>query len=131
VDDDSKKKTDIEPAMKYADPDEFSEPKFWRTVRRHASRWGRSLLLQVLTIYYCMIDPATPTKSKAVIAGALAYTIFPADLIPDLIPAVGWSDDAAMIAWAGYEVVSSINEKHQERARAKVSSLLGDRASAD
>lgn len=118
-------KKDVELAREYARPEDYNEEKFWRTVGRHAARWSGSMLQQVLTLYYCMVDPATPARSKAVIAGALAYTIFPADLIPDFIPAVGWGDDAAMIAWAGYEVVNSINEQHREKAKSKVASLLG------
>ncbi|MEX2534180.1 MAG: YkvA family protein [Trueperaceae bacterium] len=120
-------KTGLELANRYAGPKDYDEDKFWKTVGRHAAKWGGAMLLQALTLYYCMIDPATPAKSKAIIAGALAYTVFPADLIPDLIPAVGWGDDAAIIGCAGYEVISSINEKHRTQARAKVDSLLGSK----
>jgi uncharacterized membrane protein YkvA (DUF1232 family) len=109
----------------YAGPADYDENRFWRTVRRHAAKWGAALLTQVLTLYYCMIDPTTPFKSKTIIAGALAYTVLPTDLIPDLLPAVGWGDDAAMIAWAGFEVLGSIKAAHRERAREQVSSLLG------
>lgn len=87
------------------------------------------MLQQILTLYYCMIDPKTPPRSKAVIAGVLAYTVLPTDLIPDFIPVVGWSDDAAAIAWAGYEIVNSIRDEHRERARAKTEALLGGEAS--
>jgi uncharacterized membrane protein YkvA (DUF1232 family) len=109
----------------FAGPADYDENRFWRTVRRHAAKWGVALLTQVLTLYHCMVDPATPLKSKTVIAGALAYTVLPTDLIPDLLPAVGWGDDAAMIAWAGFEVLGSIKEAHRERAREQVTSLLG------
>ena len=124
---DDERKQELEAARKYADPKRYDESKFWRTVGQQAARWGSAMLQQVLTLYYCMVDPATPPRSKAIIAGALAYTVFPADLIPDFLPAVGWGDDAAMIAWAGYEVIRSINEDHREKARLKVRSLLGER----
>jgi uncharacterized membrane protein YkvA (DUF1232 family) len=104
---------------------DYYERRFWAVVRRHAYNWGRTLLVQILTLYYCMVDPATPRKSKLIIAGALAYTVLPADLVPDLLPMVGWSDDAAMIAWAGYEVVSSVTAAHRERAAARAAALLG------
>lgn len=107
------------------EPEAYDEKKFWRVVRKHAARWGRALLVRILTLYYCMTDPATPTRSKAIIAGALAYTVFPADLIPDILPAVGWTDDAAIIAWAGVEVLGSIKDEHRERAQVLAESLLG------
>lgn len=110
---------------RYTKPEDYSERKFWTVVRRHAGKWGAAMLERILTLYYCMADPATPARSKAIIAGALAYTVLPTDLIPDILPAVGWSDDAALIAWAGVEVLNSINEGHREHARTKVRSLLG------
>ena len=125
------RKIDIEAARQHADPADYEERKFWRSVGRHAARWGSEMLLQVLTLYYCMADPKTPARSKAIIAGALAYTILPTDLIPDFLPVVGWGDDAAMIAWAGYEVVTSINDTHREKARRRAEALLGRSAKSD
>jgi uncharacterized membrane protein YkvA (DUF1232 family) len=105
---------------KYVEPGDYDESRFWRTVGRHASRWGGALLARILTLYYCMLDPATPLKSKTIIAGALAYTVLPTDLIPDVLPAVGWGDDAAMIAWAGFEVLNSVSDDQRERPKSLI-----------
>jgi len=43
-------------------------------------------------------NPATPTPLKALIVGAIGYIILPIDLIPDMIPAVGYADDLASAA---------------------------------
>lgn len=43
-------------------------------------------------------NPATPTKLKALIIGAIGYILLPLDLIPDLMPAVGYADDLASAA---------------------------------
>ena len=32
-------------------------------------------------------------KTKLIIMGALAYVIFPIDVLPDFIPVIGWLDD--------------------------------------
>ena len=40
-------------------------------------------------------NPATPTKMKALIIGAIGYILLPLDLIPDVMPAVGYTDDLA------------------------------------
>ena len=43
-------------------------------------------------------NPATPTKMKALIIGAIGYILLPLDQIPDVMPAVGYTDDLASAA---------------------------------
>ena len=43
-------------------------------------------------------NPATPTKMNALIIGAIGYILLPLDLIPDVMPAVGYTDDLASAA---------------------------------
>ena len=41
-----------------------------------------------------------PWRTIAVLVGSLAYVVAPLDLIPDVIPIVGWSDDCLALAGA-------------------------------
>lgn len=41
-----------------------------------------------------------PWRTIAVLVGALAYVVSPLDLIPDVIPVIGWSDDCLALAGA-------------------------------
>lgn len=43
-------------------------------------------------------NPATPKHMKALIIGAIGYIILPLDLIPDITPVIGYSDDLASAA---------------------------------
>ena len=45
----------------------------------------------------------------ATIAGALAYVVFPVDIIPDFIPYIGWLDDIFVLGWAMKAVAGEIN----------------------
>ena len=51
-----------------------------------------------------------PLKSKApwkraiITLLALLYIISPLDLIPDVIPMIGWLDDLGVLAWAARQV---------------------------
>jgi len=66
--------------------------------------------------YFCAMDPVTPARVKAILVAALAYFILPADMIPDLIVGVGFTDDAAVF-WAAWSAVSGhITEEHRSRA---------------
>jgi uncharacterized membrane protein YkvA (DUF1232 family) len=43
-------------------------------------------------------NPATPAPLKALVVGAIGYIILPIDLIPDMVPIVGYTDDLASAA---------------------------------
>jgi uncharacterized membrane protein YkvA (DUF1232 family) len=71
-------------------------------------------------------NPATPAPIKAVIVGAIGYIILPIDLIPDMIPVVGYGDDLAsaagvVVAAAAYsnfnldDLDAAIDEEEREK----------------
>lgn len=45
-------------------------------------------------------NPATPVHMKALVVGAIGYIILPIDLIPDIMPGIGYADDLASAAGA-------------------------------
>ena len=72
----------------------------------------------VVAMYFCMLDPKTPLWVKATVGAALAYFVLPFDAIPDLMPLVGLSDDAGVLAAAFAAVSGHVTDDHRERARA-------------
>lgn len=44
-----------------------------------------------------LFNKETPTYIKAITGLALAYTVFPADVLPDIFGLLGFVDDAAVI----------------------------------
>ena len=54
---------------------------------------GRAIAQPSLEGYELIIDNSTPPQVRISIMGALTYLIVPVDLIPDFIPASGFSDD--------------------------------------
>jgi len=55
---------------------------------------------QVMNLWDTVRDPKTEKKIKAICIGALIYLISPIDAIPDVIPFLGLTDDAGIIAFA-------------------------------
>lgn len=76
--------------------DNYSESGFWSVL----GKAGAGIVDKALTLYYVMKNPDTPLAAKTIIAGALGYLILPTDLIPDVIPILGWTDDAGALAAA-------------------------------
>lgn len=76
-----------------------------------------------LAAWYCARDPATPARVKVILISAVAYFVLPVDLIPDLIPVLGFTDDAAVIAAALAAVASELKPGHRDKARATLSGM--------
>ena len=51
------------------------------------------------------------------LVGALAYFVMPFDFIPDMLPVIGYTDDAAVLAGAIKLVSSNITDHHRAAAR--------------
>lgn len=70
-----------------------------------------------LAAWYCTRDPATPRRVRLTLLAALGYLVLPVDAIPDILPIIGFGDDAAVIAAAIAAVAGAITEAHRARAR--------------
>ena len=80
----------------------------------------------LLAAHYCAFDRQTPLHVKAVLVGAIAYFILPDDLIPDYIPVIGYTDDAAVVAAAVKLVSSHITADHREAAKRTLEQLRAE-----
>jgi uncharacterized membrane protein YkvA (DUF1232 family) len=65
-----------------------------------------------------------------VIVGALGYLILPTDLIPDMLPGVGYGDDWSTIVVALGTVAAYIKETHKLRAKEQLDKLFAGRNTA-
>jgi len=95
-----------------------------------AKRYLRQLPLahETVAMYFCLLDGRTPIWVKATAAAALAYFILPLDAVPDLLPIVGLSDDASVIAAALTAVAAHITAEHRDKARAWMDAEIGSQA---
>jgi uncharacterized membrane protein YkvA (DUF1232 family) len=67
--------------------------------------------------FYCATDKNTPAYVRAVLFGALAYFVMPADLIPDFIAGLGYTDDATVLMAAFSAVRKHLTPDHRSRAQ--------------
>jgi uncharacterized membrane protein YkvA (DUF1232 family) len=71
----------------------------------------------LVAAYYCAFDRATPFRVKATLFGALAYLVMPIDAIPDILPLLGFADDAALLLGALRMMAGHMRPEHREAAR--------------
>lgn len=79
-------------------------------------------LRDFVTLYSSLVkDPRTPMRSKYLPWIALAYLVFPLDIVPDLLPLVGQADDLTVIVMLIWLAVTAISdgqyEEHRRRKR--------------
>lgn len=106
--------------------DKYSESGLWDKIRKNIAKIGVKVIYQALLLYYVAQSPNCPSKIKAGIIGALGYLISPIDLIPDIMPGIGYADDAAAIATAVALAQIYITDEIKEQAKAKIADLLGE-----
>jgi uncharacterized membrane protein YkvA (DUF1232 family) len=94
---------------------------FWHKTRRLAAQLP--FAEDLLAAYYCAFDRDTPLPVKATLVGAIAYFVLPIDAIPDVLPVLGFTDDAAVLAAAIKLVASHIRPEHKEAARNALAKL--------
>ena len=94
---------------------------FWRILSAAAA--GIPFAEDLLAAYYCAFDRATSLQVKATLIGAIAYFVLPIDAIPDVMPVLGFTDDAAVLAAAIKLVANHIQVAHRDAARDKLARL--------
>ena len=94
---------------------------FWDKLRRTAS--FVPFAEEATAAYYAAFDKDTPLRVRAALLAALAYFVLPFDLAPDLLPVLGFSDDAAVLM-AAFKLLSSyVRPEHHAAAREALSHL--------
>ena len=103
---------------------EYSERSFMDKLKRFGVKAGKKITEPALAMFYCMKDPETPAKVKLLIMGALGYFILPTDLICDLSPLVGFTDDLTVLITTYNLVKAHLKPEHSEKAAMKVSEFI-------
>ena len=93
----------------------------WRKAARVAARLP--FAEDLLAAYYCAFDQATPAHVKAALVGALAYFVLPFDFMPDVLPFLGFTDDAAVLLTALRMVAGHLRPEHRDAARATLARM--------
>ena len=107
---------------KYSKEYHDNKDKLDNTIEKFASRLGIKTVYMILWLYYAM--SFVSASSKAMIWGALGYLISPIDLISDLIPFLGLTDDIAVIAAVFASVSVALSEVDAESVSNKAKNKL-------
>jgi len=103
----------------------FSETALWEKIRDFSKAAGEKVVYAVLLLYYLMAEKSVSLKTKASIAAALGYFIFPLDAVPDLAPLIGYSDDLGVLLFVLSKVAGSLTPEVKQRAQKQLEDWFG------
>ena len=109
-------------AGSFARDEDIVRRGFWKKTRKFAARLP--FAEDLLAAYYCAFDRDTPVQVKAALIGALAYFVLPFDAVPDVLPFLGFADDAAILATALRMVANHLTPAHRAAAKRKLDDEL-------
>jgi uncharacterized membrane protein YkvA (DUF1232 family) len=82
-------------------------------------RAGRTVARPALECYEMVVDGATPHQARLTVLAALTYLMVPLDLIPDFLPAAGFTDDmvalTALLGLCSRHITPAIRSRAKDR----------------
>ncbi len=102
----------------------YNEDSFWKKLKHVASNVGSKVLYPALQLYFLLQAKDVPVKAKTLIVGALGYLILPTDLVPDFIPALGFTDDLTALMVALRTLNKYLTPDINARAKEQANKLL-------
>lgn len=102
----------------------FSHESLSVKIKQFAKKAGSKVTYYVFLLYNVMNSRETPLKTRLSIAAALGYFIFPADMLPDLVPLLGFTDDLAVLLFALRQVSAHVTPEIKSRSREQCNRLF-------
>jgi uncharacterized membrane protein YkvA (DUF1232 family) len=94
---------------------------FQKTMKRS----GVQTIYSALLLFYTYKQKNVPIFVKQTILGVLGYLISPIDLIPDLTPIIGFTDDIGVISYALVALACYVTEDSKIKAKSTLQRWLG------
>ena len=97
----------------------LDKDKLFKKLQKFAREMGVRAVYSSLLLFYTYQQKETPGWARKIVLGAIAYLINPFDVIPDLTPLVGYSDDLGILGFALVTISGYINMEVKINARKK------------
>lgn len=102
------------------DSKQVTGERLWTKITKYAQKAGVKVIYAVLLMWYAYQRKDTPSWAKRIILGALAYFVSPIDMIPDLSPFLGFTDDLGILGMGLVAVAAYINDDVRSNARLRL-----------
>ncbi len=114
---------DIQEYLQYYDELELKDK-----LKIIGNKIGSKILFYVLVMVVLISDNNIPIKIRLVFMAALGYLILPTDLVADLLPVVGFTDDIAFLSYAISNAREYITPEVTGKAKDKLGKWINNEA---
>ena len=93
---------------------------------------GLDIMLRMLSAYAKGEYRAIPWRTLLIVTAAVIYFVSPLDFLPDLLPAIGFADDVAIIVWTFGQIKHDVDQfLAWEQAQQKPQASLADHSAQE
>ncbi|MFK7936139.1 MAG: YkvA family protein [Saprospiraceae bacterium] len=104
----------------------FSEAQLWKKLQNYTKQAGMKVVYSALLLFYAYKRTETPSWAKRIVIGALGYFISPFDMLPDLTPLIGYTDDIGILSFGIVAIAAYINDDVRTNARERLEKWFGE-----
>lgn len=104
---------------------QFSKEKLANKINKSFGSLGQKIIYSVLLMYNAFRNDETPSWAKNIIIGALGYFLSPIDVIPDLSPFLGYTDDLGILSFGLVTIACYINEEVRSKSVDQLRKFFG------
>lgn len=104
----------------------FKEKDFIPSVKNKIKSLSAPLVYTALLMFYAFRSDKTPSWAKKIIMGMLGYLITPIDILPDLTPVVGYTDDLGILSFGIVTIACYITKDIKSLSKEKTIKWLGE-----
>ena len=106
----------------------YDEIQLFNKLKVVGKKIGSQVIYSVLIMVMLLGDSKIPIKVRLIFMAALGYLILPTDLVADMIPALGFTDDIAFLTYAISNAHEYITPEIRNRAKEKLGQWVNDEA---
>lgn len=86
----------------------FTDNKFWGKIPQLAHKGGLLAIIHAALFYHILRAPTTPNSVKLSILPYLGFFVAPLDLIPDILPGLGFTDDVFVLSYGVHSLCNTL-----------------------
>ena len=102
----------------------YDEGELKSFMKATAKKLGKHIVYYVMIMVTLIGDSKVPNKAKLTFMAAIGYLLLPTDLVADILPFIGFTDDIAFLTYVISSATDYITPDIKDEAKVKLKKWL-------